>query len=324
VAVYGFCLLHSCGIVRAAEKSWEQILLEAEQLQRQGSFAEAETALLGAMKEAEKFAPGDPRLPVTLYNLGSIYQDLGRPSKAETFYQRSLAAMEKSVGADHPSLARPLGGLVTLYLENGLYAKAERLHHRYSAVSVQADPAAPQFLHSLAALYHAQRRYAQAEPLYRQALAGAEKWFGEEDQEVARVRNNLALLYAKTGRRGEAITQLERALAISEQALGRDHPQVARALTNLAAMLCSGGRHAEAEPLFVRALTIAENSLGPENPLVGTILAEYAVLLRKTKRKAEATSAERRAQAIRENHAHEDLGRHTIGVTDLLTPHRQK
>ena len=48
-------------------------------------------------------------------------------------------------------------------LENGLYAKAERLHRRYMAIRMGAlesnDPGAARLLHNL------------AEPLYRQALA---------------------------------------------------------------------------------------------------------------------------------------------------------
>jgi len=261
IATCGFWLLLGCGIAPAQEKSWEQLLLQAEQLQRKGSFAEAETALLGALKEAEKLPPGDDRLTVTLFNLGSVYQDLGRPTMAEKFYQQSLSTLEKSLGADHPSLARPLGALLTLSLENGLYAKAERLQGRYMAVRMQTDGASAQFLHNLAALYHARRRYSQAEPLYRQALGEAEKWFGPEGQEVALLLNKLALLGTKTGRHKEAISHFERALVIWEKALSPDHPHVARALTNLAGIYCSKGRQVEAEPLFQRALAIAENAL---------------------------------------------------------------
>jgi hypothetical protein len=44
-------------------------------------------------------------------------------------------------------------------------------------------------LHNLAALFDGRRRYQQAEPLYRQAMAEFERRFGPEDQEVAPVMN---------------------------------------------------------------------------------------------------------------------------------------
>ena len=98
------------------EQTWEQKMLAAAQLQRVGNYAEARTVLLGALKEAEGFAPEDPRRALTLNRLGSVYQDLGRLREAEKFYQRSLSAWEKIFGADHPGLARPLSSLVSLYL----------------------------------------------------------------------------------------------------------------------------------------------------------------------------------------------------------------
>jgi len=317
-----FCLLLGCRIAGAQEESWEHLMARFDQLQQQGNYGEAETALLSALKVAERLAPGDLRVATTLYNLGSVYRDLGRPAEAEKFYQRSLSVSEKALGADHPSLAQPLSSLITLYVENGLYAKAERLHRRYlpvlPALGVNNRDAA-RLLHNLAALYDAQRKYSQAEPLYRQALAEVQQRLGPEDQEAALVLNNLALLYAHTGRHTEAISHFQRALAIWEKALGSDHPNVARALTNLAGLYSFKGRQAEAEPLFKRALAVAENALGPDNPLVAKILAEYSVLLRKTRRKTEARSLEKRAQTIRASYAYQDLARHTVDASDLIT-----
>ena len=49
-------------------------------------------------------------------------------------------------------------------------------------------------LNNLAALYHAQGKYAEAEPLYQRALAIREKAFGPEHPDVATSLNNLAQL----------------------------------------------------------------------------------------------------------------------------------
>lgn len=287
---------------------------------QQENYAETEKALWSALKEAESAGRADLPLAEALYNLGAFYKVASKPAEAEKFYLRSLAVREKVHGAEHRSLVRPLISLATLYLEHGMYGKAERLHRRSTAVLRSLPPDdqdAAWMLHNLAALYYVQGQYAVAEPLYRQTLEGFEKSFGPEDKEVALVLNNLAMLCAKTGRHEAAISYFERALKIWERTFGSNHPHVARALTNLAGLYSVQGRRKEAEALFQRALRIAESMLGPENPLVVTILSEYAVLLRKTKRKAEAKPLEKRAQAIREALTYQSLGRHTVDVGDL-------
>ncbi len=55
-------------------------------------------------------------------------------------------------------------------------------------------------LNNLAALYHAQGRYAEAEPLYNRALAILEKALGPGHPLVATSLNNLAELYKAQGR----------------------------------------------------------------------------------------------------------------------------
>ena len=295
----------------------------SDQLCSQGKFGEAEIHLLSALKAAEAFAPPDIRLAETLHHLGTVYRELGRLTESEKWYQRSLTAWNATSGESNPGLPKPLISLASLYLENGLHTKAERLVEPWlrdpMRKSDTADPVSVRFLHNFAAIQHVQRKYSQAEILYRQALAAAEKMFGPNNQEIALLLNNLGLLLADAGRRQEAGPNLERAVAIWEGALGSNHPDLARALTNLAAFYCAAGELGKSEPLFQRALSIAESSMGPENRLMAKILTEYAVLLRQSKRKGEASRLQRRAQAIRQNYARDDLGRHTVDIRDLQT-----
>ena len=59
-------------------------------------------------------------------------------------------------------------------------------------------------LNDLALLYEAQGRYAEAEPLYKRALAIDEKALGPDDPSVGTSLNNLAELYRAQGRYAEA------------------------------------------------------------------------------------------------------------------------
>jgi tetratricopeptide (TPR) repeat protein len=160
-----------------------------------------------------------------------------------------------------------------------------------------AEPTA-RLLSQLASLSYANSRYADAEPLYRRALAIDEARREPDHPEVATDLNNLASLLRTTNRLAEAEPLYRRALAILEKSLGPDHPSVASNLNNLAGLFQATNRLAEAEPLYRRALAIVETSLGPDHPQVATGLNNLAGLLETTNRLAEAEPPYRRALAI--------------------------
>ena len=105
-------------------------------------------------------------------------------------------------------------------------------------------------------LLHATNRLAEAEPLYRRALAIDEASYGPDHPDVATDLNNLAALLQATNRLAEAEPLYRRALAIDEASYGPDHPDVATVLNNLAVLLQATNRLAEAEPLSRRQLEI--------------------------------------------------------------------
>ena len=84
-----------------------------------------------------------------------------------------------------------------------------------------------------------QGRDAEAEPLFRRALAIHEKVLGPDHPTVAANLNNLGAVYFSEGRYGEAEPLFRRALDIQERALGHDHPDVAKTLNNLAGSISS-------------------------------------------------------------------------------------
>ena len=142
-------------------------------------------------------------------------------------------------------------------------------------------------LNSLAALLRTTNRLAEAEPLYRRALA-IDEAYGPDHPAVATALNNLAVLLQATNRLAEAEPLYRRALAIGRRATAPTIPKVATALNNLAELLRATNRLAEAEPLYRRALAIDEASYGPDHPDVAIRLNNLAVLLQATNRLAEA------------------------------------
>lgn len=202
----------------AQRTDWDKSIEAGTKAYRQGRYAEAEKQLQAALKEAEKFAPNDPRLAATLNDLGLLDQAEGKYGQAETLFKRSLATRERVLGLVHPDVAASLN--------------------------------------NLAELYRAKGRYDEAEPLYMRSLAIWEKTLGPEHPDVATSLNNLAELYHAETMYSDAEPLYKRSLTIWEKALGRDHPAVADTLENYAELLRTTGRNAEAETLEARAKAI--------------------------------------------------------------------
>lgn len=156
-------------------------------------------------------------------------------------------------------------------------------------------------LNNLAELYRVQGRYADAEPLYRRALAIVEKVLGPEHPLVAIALDNLGSLYKGQGRLSDAEPLHRRSLEINEKALGPDHIDVAVTLDKLASVYMSRGGYAEAEPLYGRSLTIREKVLGPEHPGVARSLNNLAALYHAQSRYADAEALYLRSLAIVES-----------------------
>ena len=96
-------------------------------------------------------------------------------------------------------------------------------------------------------------RYAEAEPLFRQALAVLRTTCGTAHPDCAPLLNNLAELLRDTGRDAEAEPLFRQALAIDEKTFGTEHPAYATDFNNFTKLLRDTGRHVEAEAVYRRA-----------------------------------------------------------------------
>lgn len=300
---------------------WEILNRRATQLQENGRYAEAKSVFLDAWKLAERFSPDDPRRPIALNNLASVCQDLGEAAAARDYYERTIAAFERTHGKEHPVLARPLHNLATLYLEEGQYAKAERLRRRALALHVDGQELSEadriMIWHGLAAAVLGQGRRDEAETIYRRLLAEWDAKTAAPARESSEIRNDLAVLCAETKRLPEAELLLKRVVAETRQSAGKDHPALIKPLSNLASVYSMTGRPSEAEPVLRDALGIAERALG-EGEAYGRILMAYAAVLRKLDRRTEAKDAERRAKAILSAVRRDPSLSYTVDAGDLL------
>ena len=207
----------------------------------QGRYAEAEPLLWRALAVAEKAMPPEhPDVTSSLDNLAALYTAQGRYAEAEPLLRRVLAIDEKEAEkfGEDPQLAISLNAMGTVYRAQGRYAEAEPLLRRALAIvekrvaEKELEPEDPRvvevvapILDNLAALYTAQAKYAEAEPLFRRALAIREKTLGPERPEVAKTLDNYAELLRKTNREAEAAKLEARAKAIRAKHAGKNPPK---------------------------------------------------------------------------------------------------
>jgi CHAT domain-containing protein/Tfp pilus assembly protein PilF len=175
-------------------------------------------------------------------------------------------------------------------------------------------------LNNLAQLYGDVGRDADAEPMYKRAIAIMEKAVGLDSVAMAPELNNLAALYQRQGRYGEAEPLFKRALLLCEKSLPPGHPDVGRSLNNLATLYERQDRHADSEPLFARALAIYEKAAGLESPAVATLLNNLGQVYKSEGREADAEPLIKRSLAIREKvlgRDHPDVARSLNNLADL-------
>ena len=144
------------------------------------------------------------------------------------------------------------------------------------------EPKATRIMNDLAVWLNNRAEHGEAEPLYRRALAIAEKSLGSEHPEVAGFLNNLARLLRDTNRLAEAEPLYRRALAIREKSLGPEHPDVVAGLNNLTVLLRATNRLAEAAPLYRQVLQILaefRHRTGHAHPHFRTAIDNYAGLI---------------------------------------------
>ncbi len=133
-------------------------------------------------------------------------------------------------------------------------------------------PKVAESLQHLAEIYGT-RVPAEAERLYKQALAIRENIPASNHLDDANILNELAGIYQYQERYADAESLYKKALAIREKELGLGHPDVAADLNYLARLyFYNQRRDTEAEFLFKRALAIRGNVLGLGHPEVANVL----------------------------------------------------
>lgn len=144
----------------------------------------------------------------------------------------------------------------------------------------------------------AERRWADAVALGRQALAIEEATAGPEHPEVAGTLGLIAGWLSEQDKFAEAEPLFKRSLAIFEKSLGAGHPLTASAANSLAANYQAQGRFADAQPVFQRMLDANLKTYGERHRRVALSYNNLGYNLARQGRYLEAKSFYDQALAI--------------------------
>ncbi|MGD9680305.1 MAG: tetratricopeptide repeat protein [Candidatus Obscuribacterales bacterium] len=174
------------------------------------------------------------------------------------FYKRMIAADINSLGKDHPSVARDLTGLASIYLS--------------------------------------QRNYEEARPLLARALKIYEGSYKSESGPVKETRLLLELISRESTEDGATFTSyLGKLPAIP---LAAQNLEVALRLSDLAFMCFSQGKTDTALKIYYWALASVAQSSGEQSLLAAASMADFTRVLRLTGHGSEADEMKSNIQAI--------------------------
>ena len=175
-------------------------------------------------------------------------------------------------------------------------------------------------LNNLADLYEAQGKLADAEHLYRDALAMRKRLFKGDHPDLATTLNNLAYLYLAQGKLAEAEPLLKEVIEMDKRLFKGDHPDRAAGLSVLAGLYAAQGKYADAEPLFKDALEMHKRLFKGDHPFVANSLINLGSLYQAQGKLADAEPLSRGALEMRKRlfkKDHPDVATSLNNLADL-------
>ncbi len=135
-----------------------------------------------------------------------------------------------------------------------------------------------------------ERKPAEAEALYREALDVARRWYPAGHPEIATCLGELAGTVRDQGRLAEAEPLAAETLDMLQGAYGAEHRESIVAKQRLASIVAGRGRSGEAESLYRETLDASRAVFGDGHPLTLSAESELAEMLLARGRHAEAES----------------------------------
>ncbi len=197
-------------------------------------------------------------------------------SQAEYWYKKGMKVQASTdAQANHPALVHNLSALAACYHRQGNLSAAHLMLDR-ALIGGQAlwpDGHADLAMcwSYLASLYKTEKRFAEAEAAYQQAMSLREQWVGKQHPDWASSLNDYAGLYFVQGQYDRAAVLYTEALQLHRSLLGNTHATVAISLNNLASVFYARKQYPAAITHATEAVQISTQVWGAGHPKTQTL-----------------------------------------------------
>lgn len=202
-------------------------------------FELAETLYRRALAIAESHAGfGPTELSMLYHNLGGLAHARGDFAVGEPLARRAVELSRAAFGPDHPQRLADEVAWAGLLDGLGRHAESEPIYRR----ALAAWEARGEMLevavccHNLGALCAAQRRWPEADALYRRAVSIKQSRLGAAHPDLGLTLYNLGVLCKQRQQLAEAREHLQQALQIFDAGLDPQHPHLRACRRQLAVL----------------------------------------------------------------------------------------
>lgn len=305
------------------ESRVDDLLRQAFEADRQGNWLAAKRLYFAAVARAEELPDDSAEKWQALWHASNAYMRDHNSEESIAMAKRAVAMAEKTLSPQDPELARAVGQLAFRLQQAGRMAEAAPLYDKaVKAAEITQDMDCDELTGlygNASSFYMAQKRFADAEAVLRQAAEAVKDVPPPLRPLIVRVRNELAGVLRGEGKEAEAEELLSSELApasVNPQA----RPDLSSPLDDLnrARQYHAQGRDQEAESLYREAISALEK-VSPQfaaGPL-SSALDGLGEVCHSQGRNPEAEKLLLQALDLREKSAGNQI--QTIGVTRSLS-----
>jgi tetratricopeptide (TPR) repeat protein len=241
----------------------------------------------GLVDLAQAVAARDPDDGNPLQQQALALDAQGRYDEAAGSLTIAIAAFEQRGADGRPGLAEALNTLGQVRTSQQLYPQAEALYRRGLEVAAD-DPFETSVINAnLGWNLDRQGRYAEAEPLLRQAVIDIRAHEGRETRNYGFTLGNLAGDLQAQGRHAEALPLLKKGYESLARIIGPNHPAIGWTVNALAGSTAVVEGPNAAEPWFRQGLDLARR-MPPGHPQATERAEDFSRILLKAGRPGDA------------------------------------
>ena len=190
----------------------------------------------------------------------------GKHEEAEQVYRQNITLIVSELPEMHSHILRTIASFAARLTDQGKHEEAESLRRQVYTVLGKEHLDTSMGTDDLATILFHEKRYEEAERLYRHTLTVRETLLGKEHPDTLASMSSLAETLRVRDKIEEAEQMYRKTMMLSETLLGKDYPDTLTSMAGLALVLTEQGKYEEAERLYRKTIMLRETLLGKDHP----------------------------------------------------------